>query len=103
MDIAITPPAPNDPPLFQAKEVRQLDKISIENLEVYAYHGVYPEENKLGQKFFLSLQLFIDTDRAVGQDDLISRLPMLLPTPTYTLCHWRSTVTDMLSKGCAAV
>lgn len=47
-----------------------MDKISIENLEVYAYHGVYPEENKLGQKFFLSLQLFIDTDRAVGQDDL---------------------------------
>ncbi len=48
-----------------------MDKISIENLEVYAYHGVYPEENKLGQKFFLSLQLFIDTNRAVGQDDLM--------------------------------
>ncbi len=57
--------------ILPAKEVRQLDKISIENLEVYAYHGVYPEENKLGQKFFLSLQLFIDTDRAVGQDDLM--------------------------------
>ena len=48
-----------------------MDKISIENLEVYAYHGVYPEENKLGQKFFLSLQLFIDTNRAVGQDDFM--------------------------------
>ena len=57
--------------ILPAKEVRQLDKISIENLEVYAYHGVYPEENKLGQKFFLSLQLFIDTNRAVGQDDLM--------------------------------
>lgn len=47
-----------------------MDKISIENLEVYAYHGVYPEENKLGQKFYLSLQLFIDTDKAAGRDDL---------------------------------
>ncbi len=57
--------------ILPVKEVWHLDKISIEDLEVYAYHGVYPEENKLGQKFFLSLQLFIDTNRAVGQDDLM--------------------------------
>ena len=31
-----------------------MDKIRIEDLEVYAYHGVFPEENKLGQKFVIS-------------------------------------------------
>ena len=27
------------------------DKIKIEDLEVFANHGVFPEENVLGQKF----------------------------------------------------
>ena len=36
--------------------IRQLplDEIHIENLEVFANHGVFPEENRLGQKFLLS-------------------------------------------------
>lgn len=37
-----------------------MDKISIQNLELYARHGVYPEENKLGQKFLICAQLFVD-------------------------------------------
>ena len=28
-----------------------MDTIYIKDLEVFANHGVYPEENKLGQKF----------------------------------------------------
>ena len=28
-----------------------MDKIRIENLEIFAKHGVFPEENFLGQKF----------------------------------------------------
>ena len=30
-----------------------MDKIRIENLEIFAKHGVFPEENFLGQKFTL--------------------------------------------------
>ena len=30
------------------------DQIRIKNLEVFANHGVYPEENKLGQKFLIN-------------------------------------------------
>ena len=30
------------------------DKIKIQNLEVFANHGVFPEENVLGQKFVVS-------------------------------------------------
>lgn len=29
-----------------------MDKIYIKDLEVFAYHGVFKEEKKLGQKFF---------------------------------------------------
>ncbi len=31
-----------------------MDQIKIENLEIFANHGVYPEENRLGQKFLVS-------------------------------------------------
>ena len=35
-----------------------MDKIEIKNLEIFANHGVFPEENILGQKFPLFLPLF---------------------------------------------
>ena len=36
-------------------------KIRIENLEVFAYHGVLPEEKENGQTFFVSLDLYFDS------------------------------------------
>ena len=47
-----------------------LDKIRIEGLEVFANHGVYAEENKLGQKFVVSATLYADLRRAGATDDL---------------------------------
>ena len=38
-----------------------MDQIKIENLEIFANHGVYPEENRLGQKFLVSSILYVDT------------------------------------------
>ena len=35
-----------------------MDQIHIKNLEVYAHHGVFPEENALGQRFVISASLF---------------------------------------------
>lgn len=46
------------------------DKIKIKNLEVYARHGVFPEENKLGQKFLISAVLSVNTRKAGKTDDL---------------------------------
>lgn len=46
------------------------DTIKIKNLEIYAYHGVFPEENKLGQKFIVSAELFTDFKKAIKNDDL---------------------------------
>ena len=37
------------------------DEIHIEELEVFANHGVFPEENRLGQKFLISLTMYVDS------------------------------------------
>ncbi len=47
-----------------------MDKIRIRGLEVFAHHGVYPEENTLGQKFLLNVCLYTDTRRAGLSDEL---------------------------------
>ena len=41
-----------------------MDKIIIKNLEVFANHGVFPEETALGQKFIVSAELLTDTRKA---------------------------------------
>ena len=47
-----------------------MDKIHIKNLEVFAKHGVFPEENMLGQKFVVSAVLYTSTREAGKTDDL---------------------------------
>lgn len=46
------------------------DKIRIKNLEVFGNHGVFPEENKLGQKFLVNAVLYTSTREAGKTDDL---------------------------------
>ena len=38
---------------------KKFDEIRIEDLEVFANHGVFPEENTLGQKFVVSAVLLL--------------------------------------------
>ena len=47
-----------------------MDKIKINNLEIFCNHGVYPEENVLGQKFLVSAILYTNTRPAGLSDDL---------------------------------
>ena len=47
-----------------------MDQIIIDGLEIFANHGVFPEENRLGQKFVVSVILYLDTRRAGKSDDL---------------------------------
>ena len=37
------------------------DEIHVENLEIFANHGVFPEETRLGQKFLISLVMYVDS------------------------------------------
>ena len=47
-----------------------MDAIVISDLEVFAHHGVFPEENALGQKLLVSLRLEVDLRPAGERDDL---------------------------------
>lgn len=47
-----------------------MDKITIHHLEIFANHGVYPEENVLGQKFVISAVLHTSTRKAGITDNL---------------------------------
>lgn len=47
-----------------------MDRITISDLEVFAYHGVLKEENSLGQKFLISADLYMDISEAAKDDDI---------------------------------
>ena len=47
-----------------------MDHICIENLEVFANHGVFDEEASLGQKFLVSVKMYFDASAAGRTDDL---------------------------------
>jgi dihydroneopterin aldolase len=47
-----------------------MDKIRIERLECYGYHGVFPEENRLGQRFYVDVEMGLDLRPAGTEDDL---------------------------------
>lgn len=47
-----------------------MDQIIIENLRIYANHGVYREENEKGQNFYINAILETNTRKAGTLDDL---------------------------------
>lgn len=48
----------------------KLDKIMIKNIEVFAFHGALPEENRLGQRFYIDVVLYKDLRKAAREDSL---------------------------------
>ena len=47
-----------------------MDKIIIKDLNIFAYHGVNPEEKENGQNFVIDCVLAVDLTRACRSDDL---------------------------------
>lgn len=47
-----------------------MDKIFLKGCRFYGYHGVFPEEAKLGQIFCLDLELQVDLQAASLTDNL---------------------------------
>lgn len=45
-------------------------KIYLENLKIYAYHGVLPEETVIGTNYIVNVEVHADLWKAVGTDDL---------------------------------
>ncbi|MBI3080133.1 MAG: dihydroneopterin aldolase [candidate division NC10 bacterium] len=44
------------------------DRVLIEGLTFFGYHGVRPEEQRLGQKFRVDVELTLDLGRAASSD-----------------------------------
>lgn len=44
------------------------DHILLTRIAVYAYHGIHPEEERLGQRFYVSLDCRLDL-RPAGEND----------------------------------
>jgi 7,8-dihydroneopterin aldolase/epimerase/oxygenase len=47
-----------------------LDKIHLNEMTFYGYHGLFPEEKKLGQRFMVDLVLELDLKKAGESDEM---------------------------------
>jgi dihydroneopterin aldolase len=47
-----------------------MDRIIMENLYFYGFHGVLEAEKELGQKFIVSIEIFLDLKEAGLNDDV---------------------------------
>lgn len=47
-----------------------MDKIILQNMQFFGYHGLFPEENKLGQRFNVDLELYTDLKKAGKSDEM---------------------------------
>ena len=47
-----------------------MGKVSLEGIEFHAYHGAFPEESILGNRFTLDLELNTDFSEAMEKDEL---------------------------------
>ncbi|MEA4841308.1 MAG: dihydroneopterin aldolase [Bacteroidales bacterium] len=47
-----------------------MDYLLINNMQFYAYHGVYEQENKVGNNYLVDLKLGIDLSNACKSDSL---------------------------------
>ncbi|MGL4820547.1 MAG: dihydroneopterin aldolase [Bacilli bacterium] len=47
-----------------------MDKMILKEMPFYGYHGVFPEETKLGQRFVIDVTLGLDLTSACQTDEL---------------------------------
>lgn len=50
--------------------MKLVDKIIFDRIQFYAYHGVFEEENKLGQKFEVDVELYLDLKKPGLTDNI---------------------------------
>lgn len=47
-----------------------MDKMIVRGMRFFGYHGVIPEENRLGQQFMVDVELALELEEAAAADDL---------------------------------
>ncbi|WP_342527512.1 dihydroneopterin aldolase [Chryseomicrobium sp. FSL W7-1435] len=60
-----------------------MDKIYLNDMQFYGYHGVLPEETVLGQLFRITVEMAVDLKRAGETDDLSATVNY---AEVYALC-----------------
>ncbi|MBS7539424.1 dihydroneopterin aldolase [Ancylobacter lacus] len=45
------------------------DRVFLRGIELFAHHGLYPEEAKLGQRFVVDIDWWLDAHPAASHDD----------------------------------
>jgi len=53
-----------------SERVAKLDKIILNKMSFYGYHGVFPEETRLGQRFLVDLSIGTNLKKAGETDNL---------------------------------
>jgi dihydroneopterin aldolase len=47
-----------------------MDRILLQGIQFYGYHGVYDEERRLGQRFVVDVELRLDLSGAASEDEV---------------------------------
>lgn len=47
-----------------------MDKILLNQMEFYGYHGLYTEENRLGQRFYVDAELMLNLSKSAASDEM---------------------------------
>jgi dihydroneopterin aldolase len=53
-------------------DIRSNDRVLMRGFQLYGFHGVLPEETRLGQRFVVDVEISTDT-RAAGRTDDLSK------------------------------
>ena len=85
-----------------------MGQILLENMEFYAYHGHYPEEQKIGNRFRLTLSLDADLQKPSETDNLADAIDyrkvyeivkLEMQVPSRLLEHVAGRIIDSLYKA----
>ncbi len=84
--------------------VQSRDRVGMRSIQFYAYHGFHQEENRLGQRFLLHVDAWLDLEPAGISDSLDETLNY---HSLHTLIHdWvtrhRFRLLERLAEGLAA-
>ena len=89
-----------------------MGQILLENMEFYAFHGHYAEEQKIGNRFQVSLSLDTDLQKPADTDNLkdtidYSRVYEIvaheMQVPSRLLEHIAGRIIDSLYKGFSGI
>ncbi|WP_068777639.1 dihydroneopterin aldolase [Paenibacillus sp. FJAT-26967] len=47
-----------------------MDKLTLTRMQFYGYHGVYAEENKLGQRYYVDVEMCLPLDKPGRTDNI---------------------------------